>query len=246
MAEALAKIEPREIAPTPSNVSSFDPMAMIQIALENGQSPDMIDKLISLGERMQIINARKAFENALAAAKAEIPIIVKNAKGHNEKRYANFAAYAREIDPVLGRHGLSYRFRTSQDDRIRVTCVLSHRDGHAEENTLSGPPDNSGSKNAIQSIGSTLTYLQRYTLVQALGLAASEDDDGKAAGHSDDPLATITEGQADALRKALEFKGRGEEEFCAVMKVDALTDIPSARFDACMKAIQNAKEKTHA
>src|SRR5690606_8392781 len=120
-----------------------------------------------------------AFDAAIASAKAEIPAVAKNAKGHNNKAYANFAAYAAVVDPVLGKWGLSYRFRTEQTDRITVTCVLTHKDGHAEENSLSGPPDGSGSKNAIQAIGSTLTYLQRYTLVQALGLSAADDDDGQ-------------------------------------------------------------------
>ena len=81
----------------------------------------------------------------------------------------------------MAAHGLSYRFRTIQDGAIKVTCILSHKSGHSEENTLSGPADASGSKNAIQAIGSTLTYLQRYTLTQALGLAASDDDDGRSA-----------------------------------------------------------------
>ena len=65
-----------------------------------------------------------------------------------------------------------------------------------------GTPDNSGSKNSIQAIGSTTTYLQRYTLFSILGLAAGEDDDGSAASGTgqpsgilarfgDDPLAAI-------------------------------------------------------
>jgi hypothetical protein len=106
---------------------------------------------------------------------------VRNATGHNSKKYADFAGIARVIDPILGQHGLSYRFRTVQTDKIAVTCILFGH-GHSEETTLSGPADASGSKNAIQAIGSTLTYLQRYSLVQMLGIAAGDDDDGKAAG----------------------------------------------------------------
>lgn len=42
--------------------------------------------------------------------------------------------------------------------RLAGTCILSHRDGYSDENTLSEPADNTGSKNAIQAVGSTLTY----------------------------------------------------------------------------------------
>jgi hypothetical protein len=65
-------------------------------------------------------------------------VIARNATGHNSKKYADFAGIARVIDPILGRHGLSYRFRTVQTDKIAVTCILFGH-GHSEETTLSGP-----------------------------------------------------------------------------------------------------------
>ena len=49
-----------------------------------------------------------------------------------------------------------------------MTCVVSHRLGHSEENTLTAGRDESGNKNNIQAVGSTITYLQRYTLKAAL------------------------------------------------------------------------------
>jgi hypothetical protein len=179
-AEPLMGGEIVHFAPAPAS-TALTPMAMVSQAVERGASLEMVSKLIDLQERVEKTQGRRDFDEAIAAAKSEIKPVTRNKKGHNEKRYADFAAYAREVDPVLARHGLSYRFRTEQDDRIKVTCVLSHRGGHSETNTLAGPADSSGSKNAIQAIGSTLTYLQRYTLTQALGLAASDDDDAGSA-----------------------------------------------------------------
>ena len=47
---------------------------------------------------------------------------------------------------------------------------------------MTADKDTSGNKNSIQSIGSTRTYLQRYTLIGALGLSTAEDDtDGHGA-----------------------------------------------------------------
>lgn len=158
--------------------NALTPMEMLDRAVSNGASIETLEKLMGLQERWEKNNARKAFDEAIAAAKAELPIILKNRTGHNDKKFADFAAIAKAIDPIISKHGLSYRFRTRQDERIHVTCVISHRDGHSEETTLAGPADSTGNKNAIQAIGSTLTYLQRYSLTQALGLAASEDDDG--------------------------------------------------------------------
>lgn len=237
MNEVVTKLEIQPLAQATapaSQIVSADPMAMVSDALARGATPEMVDRLIAWGERLQAAAARRAFDEAIAAAKAKISVVVRNAKGHNDKRYADFAAYARAVDPVLAEHGLSYRFRTTQDGAIRVTCIVSHRDGHSEENSLTGPSDTSGSKNAIQAIGSTLSYLQRYTLIQAFGLASSNDDDGRAAGGAAEPAPSITDAQAEALRKALAFKGRSEVDFCRVMKRESLTDLEASRFDAAL------------
>jgi hypothetical protein len=177
--------------------NAMTPMDMVQQAVTSGANIDVLEKLLALQERWEANQGRKDFDEAIAAAKADIKPVARNKTGHNGKRYADFAAYAREVDPILAAHGLSYRFRTEQDDRIKVTCVLSHRGGHSETNTLAGPADSSGSKNAIQAIGSTLTYLQRYTLTQALGLAASDDDDARTA--EDPPISGAAEAAINSI-----------------------------------------------
>jgi hypothetical protein len=225
-AENVRPIEPQALV-------TMTPMDMLARAVQSGADLDMIEKLMNLQERWEASNARKAFEESLAKAKGEIPVIIRNASGHNSKKYADFAAIAKVIDPILARHGLSYRFRTLQTEKISVTCVLFGH-GHSEETTLSGPADASGSKNAIQAIGSTLTYLQRYSLVQALGLAAAEDDDGKAgAGYP-----TITQEQADELRELIEAHGKDRPKFLKWAKVEKIEDIRSDLYDSCVAAIK--------
>jgi hypothetical protein len=86
---------------------------------------------------------------------------------------------------------------------VSVTCVVTHEGGHFEETTLHAGADNSGGKNSIQSIGSTITYLQRYTLKPALGLAAARDDDGQAAGDTK-PAERISEKQVSDLNALLQ------------------------------------------
>jgi hypothetical protein len=171
------------------------PIDLVHRAITSGADVVVLEKLMALQERWEANQARKAFDNAIAAAKAEIPEILKtrrvdfkSAKGHTQYSYEDLAEIAKTIAPALGKYGLSYRFRTasSSPDHIAVTCIISHRDGYSEETTLPGAPDASGNKNSIQAIGSAITYLQRYTLKAALGLAASNDDDGQGAGSGSD------------------------------------------------------------
>lgn len=215
------------------------PMSMLDRAVQGGASIEVLTKLMDLQERWEKNQARKAFDEALAAAKSEIPVVIKNSTGHNSKKYADFAALARAVDPIISKHGLSYRFRTTQTDKISVTCVLSHEAGHYEENTLSGPADATGNKNAIQAIGSTLTYLQRYSLVQALGLAAAEDDDGNAGGIGE----TITDEQVDELSKLLVETKSNIGLFLKAIKLESLTQIRADKFDAAKKLITDTAAK---
>ena len=84
------------------------------------------------------------------------------------------------------------------DGSVTVTCHITHEAGHRESVTLSGPPDDSGKKNKIQQVGSTVTYLQRYTLLSSLGLAtADQDDDGVAANGK--AVLHVTAGQTQEI-----------------------------------------------
>lgn len=239
-AKALATQTPVDQLPLAAAASESAAILSVieRMAMNPEIDPDRIERFIVLKERIDATNAKKAFDAAVAQAKATIPPAEKNATGHNSKRYADFFAYAKVVDPIISALGLSYRFRTEQTDRITVTCVLTHEGGHAEENSLSGPADASGSKNAIQAIGSTLTYLQRYTLVQALGLAASNDDDGSATGAGD----VIDAEQLAVIRTLLDDTNSDIAKFCQVMKVDSLPSIPASKFkDAVAKL--NAKKQ---
>lgn len=243
MSEALQKIsvipqdEPSSQVPALANWMT--PMSMLDRAISGGASIEVLEKLMGLQERHEANHARKAFDEAVAAAKAAIPPIARNATGHNAKKYADFSAIAKVVDPIIGAHGLSYRFRTTQTDKISVTCILSHKSGHSEETTLAGPADATGNKNAIQAIGSTLSYLQRYSLVQMLGIAVAADDDGKGAGST----ATITQAQADTLRDLIEANGKDRAAFLkwaarSDPKVERIEDIAASAYDSCVQAIQ--------
>jgi len=168
------------------------PMDLLQRAVTSGVDVVVWEKLMGLQERWDANKAHKAYAAAMADAKAEFPPIKKdrvvdftNRQGQRTYyRFADMATIAEAIDKPLSKHGLTYRFRTvtTAPTVVTVTCVVSHRDGYSEENSLSATADISGNKNAIQAIGSAVTYLQRYTLNAALGLTASEDDDGQSAG----------------------------------------------------------------
>lgn len=172
----------------PRNLPAVTPMQMLQVAVERGDDMEKLRQLMDLQERWEANQARKAFVAAVAAFKAEPMKILKSKQvsipGGAKFAHATLADVVDGVVASLSKHGLSHKWELQQEgDRITVTCVLTHQSGHSERTTLSGLPDDSGKKNGIQQIASTVTYLQRYTLMAACGLSAKDmDDDGRSAG----------------------------------------------------------------
>ncbi len=165
------------------------PDKLLEMAISKGADMDQLDKLLQLKERYDNEMARKAFTAALAAFKTEDLCIKKDRTVTIETKDAGTYGYTHAslgnivgtAVPIMSKHGLSHRWETVQADaRVKVTCILTHRDGHSEQTTLEASPDTSGKKNGIQQVASTVTYLQRYTFLSITGLAVEEmDNDGQ-------------------------------------------------------------------
>lgn len=165
-----------------------NPLAMVADAVQRGTDPATIKALMDLAERYEANEARKAFVAALTAFKNDPPEIFKTKNvafggGKAAYKHATLSDVSSIIGAALAKVGISHRWETEQLDggQIRVTCTLTHTLGHSERTPLQASPDASGSKNSIQAVGSTVTYLQRYTLLSATGMAVSDgtDDDGR-------------------------------------------------------------------
>ena len=217
------------------------PMEMLGRAIQMGQTPETLERLLSLQERWERNAAAKIYDEAMAAAAAELPAIIKDrtvshGAGKTQYRYESLAAIEKAVRPVLSKHGLHYRWRTGRDgDTITVTCIVSGH-GHHEENTLAGPPEISGAKNPVQAIGSAITYLQRYTLKAALGIAASEDDDATALNSEYISAEQIAELDAEIKRL-----GRTQEGFCEWQKIEHIKQLPVARFEPALRFLKGLK-----
>lgn len=228
-------------------IATNTPAHWLNVALEKGQTPETLERLMALYERWVANQNRQAFDLAISAAKSAIPPIKKNRKvdftsqkGRTNYDYEDFAEVARTVDPILAQHGLSYRYHSSQDgNAVTVTCIISHRDGYSEETTLTANRDETGNKNSIQAVASTVTYLQRYTLKLALGLSAAVDDDGIKGGAGE----TITDEQAKTIRDLIDATGSDIEKFCRVMKVEAVPDIAMTQYGKAISMLEAKRKK---
>ena len=185
------------IATRPVPLPGDEQMTAIErFVLDPAVDVEKLERVIALQERAHIEGSRVAFFSALAKLQADLPKIGKRGTIHLKggqkvrNRYAKMGDdILPVIKPLLAEHGFSIRWRTGffVDDgkrMVRVTGILSHELGWSEESVFEAPPDVHDSRNHVQSLGSTISYGHRYTMVDLLNLEMADDttdDDGQAA-----------------------------------------------------------------
>ena len=228
------------------------PLEMLGQLVAQGADIGTITKMMDLAERHEANQARKAFAAAMSKFRAE-PVVIekdqsvgykhKSGGGSTGYRHASLSNAVDTAREAMSKHGLSHRWQTKQDNgEVTVTCIVMHKMGHSEETTLTAMPDTSGSKNSIQAIGSTVSYLERYTFMAATGLAAKGmDNDGADAGDPDS-YERISEDQVKKIKALLKDTDTDQAKFLEWCEVDSLKDIPTFNFDPSVDLLQRKKK----
>jgi hypothetical protein len=127
--------------------------------------------------------------SALVAALAELTVIEKDQTantGSYSYSYADLGTIIKRTRPVLANHGLTViQAIHDHGNGLAVTTRIMHTSGEIEP---VGPLPFPHGKDA-QATGSWITYMRRYALLAALGMATGEDDDGAAAQPREEPPA---------------------------------------------------------
>lgn len=222
-------------------INQFD--HMIELAITGNADLDKLQKLMDMKVRYDEIEAEKIFNSALATFQSKQAIIAKDQTGHQDKKYASLAGSIAQVQELMTENGLSRSWEMHQhEEKISVTCTITHTSGHSRSATLTAGADMSGSKNAIQGIGSTVTYLERYTFYAALGIASAEmiDDDGKDYGKI---LAeVVTAADIKSLEKLLKASKADVPKFLDAFLIESLDQLPRIKV-AQATAVLNRKIK---
>lgn len=229
----VTRIEHEPVSPMVSMIE--------RVALDPAMSIEKLERLLDMQERIQNASARAEYNSAFAAASAKFPSIPLNGRGDKSKPYALLKDIISGTKPVLAQFGLALTFSVdSSGDRVRCTAKLVHVSGHSEETTIELPKDQSGSKNAVQAVGSSQTYGQRYAAQAILGLSLGDDteDDGKAAGGGN-----ISAEEFIQIRDLIEQTGTDEAKFCAFLKIENVEEMPKAKFAGAISALRNKKRQ---
>lgn len=187
-----------------------DPQAAIEIAKQIVELETKWEALHQNRDRFEWEKlerqAKVSFAEAFKKFKDDAPKILKTKHVYFESKKADAPATSYwhvELDkacdlliPALLKVGITHRWKSADlpGGATRVTCFLRHELGYEEEGaSLAGPADQSGGKNPIQGVGSSTSYLERYTFLATCGIVASGKDDDGSGGNG------ITNEQAGPL-----------------------------------------------
>lgn len=241
---AITKTEAQEGAVTDYNGGLLEVIA--RAARDPSIDIDKLERLIAVQERVQAQQAKIAFTEAKLAMRNDLPVIdmrgrivIKDKTSGEviqETKFARFEDIHAAVMPVLTEYGfdLSFKNGLGPDGKVRVTTILDHIGGHSEETYFDLPHDSSGSKNAVQAVGSSTSYAKRYGVLSILNIrVAGEDDDGATAI----PSAPISVKQYDELQKLIIATQSDTERFekylegAGKIKADErLEDLPAEHF----------------
>ena len=226
--------------------------ALMDKAVEAKMDPAGLEKLFGLYERMQSMNARQAFTEAMAKFKVICPAIPRGTINNQFKvvnrdgvtvprRYAALDDIEKTIRNPLGECGLSYRWTGCkvEGEQLSMECVVSHIGGHSESSPVTLPVKSGAGCSEAQRYGSAMTYAQRFSLIQALGLTTcDEDTDG-----ADDvaPVETITESQAVDLEAGIKEVGGNMAAFLKKFGVSSIRELPKSQLAAAGRMIEEKR-----
>lgn len=222
-------------------------LAYAQIIEKAAANPEVdvtkLEKLLDMQERVLRRRAEIAFNVAFAQLQSELPVIQQNGSisvgGVTRSRYALFEDINEAVKPFLKAHGfaLTFKTHTSKGEAV-VTGILMHAEGHREETDITLEADTSGSKNSVQSIGSSISYAKRYCLCALLNITSRGEDDDGSRGN----VKRITDDQAATLQALIDEVKADRSKFLRYMKVSKLSDIPATKYADGIKALEKKRE----
>lgn len=218
------------------------PTDLLATAVAKGASTEQMQQLMQMKLDWEANEARKAFAASMARFRSEAPNLEKQAKvdftspkGRTHYQYSSLDYIMSKVNPILAKNGLTVSWQTDQASGVTVHCDVMHELGHSTRVSLSAEPDQSGNKNSIQAVGSTVTYLQRYTLLSALGLATG--------GQDNDVQLPIGEQDAQRIRDFVEDNGIDEgrfSEWLTAQRIASVSEIPESMLGAVWKALNKS------
>jgi hypothetical protein len=166
---------------------------LMQALTDKEITPEKLKIILDARKEIMADQRREAFHAAFNGLTIDLPfvdkfgtveLIDKEGRKKGSYKFARWEDMQKVLKPILAKHGFSMSFfvNTAADGRVMVGGKLMHTDGHFEQTQIPLPPDAGPGRNALQAVGSSLSYGKRYVAELLLNVVRKgEDDDGIGA-----------------------------------------------------------------
>lgn len=232
-----------QLAITEKTKTAMD--GIMQAVANPNVDPAKLHSLLDAQERILNRAAEEAFNRDFALMQEELPNLpkegeIKNKEGRVQSTYVKFETIQKLVMPIVRKHGFSISYDVDESgEDILVRATIRHQEGHKEiKGPIRLPRDTSGSKNATQGVGSSVSYGKRHLVSAILDLDTSGEDDDAQSLH----IQYITADQRDLILSTLDKNGKTAEALCKVLKIESITDIQAKWFDQVIARINGPKD----
>lgn len=218
---------------------------LMELAIQSDKV-DALERLVALDERMSARRAAQEFAEAMARFKHTCPAVPRRTENaqfkvtrngtQQARRYATLEDIEATVRGPLASCGLSFRWGDSRMEggNMTLACVVSHVGGHSVSASVTLPVESRAGCSEAQKYGAVMTYAQRYSLIQALGLTTCDEDTDGAENPA--PEEKITPNQVDVLIALLEQRPPGSLDRLLAWTSEqwgakTLDGIPAAQFE---------------
>lgn len=237
-----------EIATVDVPAQAIGIMSVIEkAATDPGIDAAKMMALLDVHERILNKQAEAAFNTAKLELKSDLPKIGKNKhNSQTQSNYCNLEKIKEVVDPILSKHGFDVYYENyfPAPERVGVTCILMHRQGHKQKNSVELPLDSKGikgtaNKTDVHATAASITYAQRYALCGVLGIATGEKD-----GNSiNDEMETIDTEKAAEIDTLIRETGSDHDRFLKWIGAASVQEILAKDYE---KAVTQLKKKVKA
>ena len=159
--------------------------SIIKLASNPNVDIGKLKELLEMQRGWEIHEDKKAMRHGMAEFKKNPPAIIKSrlatvqtkAGGAFTYPFADLENITTEAQKGLAAYGITHGYAlVDTPNLITVACILKYGAYEEPGVALSAGPDTSGTKNDIQAKASTVSYLEKYTFLAAVGMAAGMPD----------------------------------------------------------------------
>jgi len=216
---------------------------LIGKAITSNVPVETLERLFTLQKEYKADKAREAFVQAKATFQGNVALITSDKRVLNKDgrtvryQYASLGHIANQIRKPLKKNELAYSWDVvHENNHMKVVAKLTHSLGHSETSTFEIPISQDQYMTEPQKYASAQTYAKRYTLINVLGLATSDEDtDATDVGKEKDVKSV--KAQIILLLRNLDYGTQTKEEIEQGVKEMTKLELKEENYEEIVKRL---------